>query len=49
MMVRGLKDAIAVIENASKDTDDPDIQNLATNSLPDMRSHLVYLIEYQNR
>lgn len=49
LMVSGLKDAIAVIEKASTDYNDPEIQNLATTTLPDMRTHLDYFIDCQKK
>jgi putative membrane protein len=47
MMVSKHKDAISTFEKASANSDDMDIRNWATNSLPELRSHLEKAIEYQ--
>jgi putative membrane protein len=49
LMVSEHKDAIDTFEKASADSQDSDIRNWATVSLPGMRTHLDHSINYQER
>lgn len=48
MMVSEHKDAIEAFEDASTDSNDSDIKNWATVSLPGLRTHLNHSIDLQN-
>jgi putative membrane protein len=48
MMVSGHKDAIDTFEDASTDSNDTDIKNWATVSLPGLRTHLDHSVALQN-
>lgn len=47
LMVRKHKDAISDFEKASTDSNDSEIKNWATTSLPDMRKHLDHSLDFQ--
>lgn len=49
MMVEKHKDAIKTFEKASTDCEDTDIKNWAATSLPDLRAHLAYSEECQEK
>lgn len=49
MMVDKHKDAIKTFEKASSDCEDMDIKNWATTSLPDLRAHLDYSLDCQEK
>ena len=42
MMVKGHKDAINLFENATQGNNDPDVKVWASNSLSDLRAHLLH-------
>lgn len=48
LMVSDHKDAIETFEDASTDSNDSDIKNWATVSLPGLRTHLNHSVELQN-
>ncbi len=48
MMVSEHKDVIETFEDASTDSNDSDIKNWATVSLPDLRTHLNHSVDLQN-
>jgi hypothetical protein len=47
-MVSEHKDAIETFEDASTDSNDSDIKNWATVSLPGLRTHLNHSVDLQN-
>jgi putative membrane protein len=49
LMVKRHKDAIDDFENAATDSNDREVKNWATASLPDMRAHLDHSIESQKK
>lgn len=49
MMVKGHKDAIDKFEKASTDAGDADIRNWASNSLPELRTHLQHSEQCQEQ
>lgn len=48
-MVSAHKDAIDIFEEASKESNDPEIKNWAKTTLPELRKHLDQSIEYQKK